>query len=176
MITTTVPDRTEAAEYYFTYINQVPSGDICAILEEQIPETVALLGRIPEEQSLARYAADKWTIRQVVNHVNDAERLFVFRAMWFARGFDTELPSFDQDVAVSTAGADDRTLARHLEEFQAIRSASLTFFRGLPDEAWGRRGVASGHPFTVRALAFITAGHLRHHARILQERYIPALI
>jgi hypothetical protein len=169
-----MPDRTEAAEYYFTYIDQVPAGDICDILEAQLSEVVVLLRGVSEDRSLGRYAPDKWTIRQVVNHVNDAERLFVFRALWFARGFDSPLPSFDQDVAVSAARADERPLSSHVEEFTAIRSASVAFFRSLSADAWTRRGVASGFPFSVHALAFITAGHARHHARILDERYLRA--
>src|SRR6266567_5693029 len=101
--TTTIPDRTEAAEYYFTYIDQVPRGDIRDILEVQSRETLALLGGISEEQSLHRYAPDKWSIREVVGHLNDTERLFVFRAFWFGRGFDSPLPSFDQHTAISAA-------------------------------------------------------------------------
>jgi hypothetical protein len=166
------PDRTEAAEYYFTYIEQVAAGDIRGILEGQSTETVAFLQGISEERSLYRYAPEKWTIRQVVSHVNDAERLFVFRAFWFARGFDSPLPSFDQDVAVAAAAADERSWISHVEEFQAVRGATLTFFRHLSADAWTRRGVASGNPFTVRALAYICAGHVSHHARILRERYL----
>ncbi len=172
MITTTIPARSEAAEYYFTYIDKVPAGDICEILRAQLPETLALLHGISEEQSLARYAPDKWSIRQVVSHVNDTERLFVFRALWFARGFDSPLPSFDQNVAISTAGADERPLRNHVEEFQAIRTATLAFFQHLPADAWMRRGIASDNPFTVRALAYISAGHVNHHTRILRERYL----
>ena len=170
--TTTSPARNEAADYYFTYIDKVPQGDICEILKTQVTETLGLLHGISEEQSLARYAPDKWSIRQVVSHLNDTERLFVFRAMWFARGFDSPLPSFDQDVAVSTAGADERPLRSHVEEFQAIRAATLAFFQHLPADAWMRRGIASDNPFTVRALAYISAGHVTHHARILRERYL----
>ena len=118
------------------------------------------------------YAPDKWTIREVVSHINDTERMFVFRAMWFARGFDSALPSFDQDVAMRGAGADARTLASHVDEFRAVRDATVTLFRNLPDEAWALRGVASGNPFTVRALAYITAGHAAHHVRLLRERYL----
>ncbi|MGH7754427.1 MAG: DinB family protein [Gemmatimonadales bacterium] len=173
--TTTAPDRTEAAEYYFTYINKVPAGDIRRILETQGLETHQFLGEISEEQSLVRYAPDKWTIRQVLGHVNDTERLFVFRALWFARGFDTPLPSFDQNVAVATAGSDERSWQSHLEEFRAVRTGTLSFFRDLPPDAWMKRGVASGNPFTVRALAYITAGHMTHHLRILRERYLPLL-
>lgn len=172
MANITAPDRTEAAEYYFTYIDQVPGGDICDILRAQIPETVPLLKGISEEQSLHRYAPEKWSIRQVVSHLNDTERLFVFRALWFARGFDSPLPSFDQNIAIATAGADDRPWSSHVDEFRVVRSATVAFFQDLPADAWSRRGIASGNPFTVRALAYISAGHVAHHLRILRERYL----
>jgi len=168
------PDHSEAAEYYFTYMDQVPDGDICDFLEAQLPETLALLRGISEERSRFRYAPEKWSVREVLSHVNDAERLFVFRAFWFARGFDTPLPSFDQDVAVTTAGADARSWNSHMDEFAAIRAATVAFFRSIPDDAWPRRGVASDNPFTVRALAWIAAGHVTHHARVLRERYLQA--
>ena len=166
------PERTEAAEYYFTYIDKVPEGDICDILEAQSGETLALLQGISEPQSLYRYAADKWSIREVVSHLNDTERLFVFRALWFARGFASELPSFDQNSAIAAAGADARPWASHVDEFRQIRAASLGFFRNLPPEAWLRRGIASGNPFSVRALAYIAAGHVAHHMGVLKERYL----
>ena len=166
------PDRTEAAEYYFTYIDKVAGREICSILEAQSVETLALLHGISDEQSLYRYRPDKWSIRQVVSHVNDAERLFVSRAFWFARGFDSPLPSFDQNVAVAAAGAHERSWRSHVEEFGAIRAATLAFFQNLPSEAWTRRGTASGNPFTVRALAYIAAGHVVHHNTILKERYL----
>ncbi len=168
MSTMTAPDRTEAAEYYFKYIDQVAPGDIGQFLEAQAGDALALLNGISEEQSLTRYAPDKWSILR-----NDAERLFVFRAMWFARGFDSALPSFEQDVAVSTAGADERTWQSHVDEFRAVRAATLAFFQTLPSDAWARRGVASGHPITVRALAYVTAGHVSHHVQIVRERYLP---
>jgi hypothetical protein len=169
---TTAPDRTEAADYYFTYIDKVPAGDVCQILETQLSETVALLRPVSEEQSLGRYAPGKWSVREVVSHINDTERLFVFRAMWFARGLEGALPSFDQDVAIRSAGADARSLASHLDEFRAVRAATLTLFQNLPPDAWMRRGMASGYSFTVRALAYIAAGHVAHHAVILKERYL----
>lgn len=168
----TPPDRTEAAAYYFTYIDQVGAGGICDILEAQATEVLALLRRISDARSLHRYAPDKWTIREVLSHINDCERLFVFRAMWFARGFDTPLPSFDQNVAIAAAGADARSWSSHVDEFRTIRASTLAFFRNLPDDAWMRRGIASGNPFTVRALAYIAAGHVTHHERILRERYL----
>jgi hypothetical protein len=174
MITKTPPDRTEAAEYYFTYIDQVPEGDVLDLLERQVGETVALLESIGDEQSLHRYAPDKWTMREVVNHISDTERLFAFRAFWFARGLEGPLPSFDQTIANGAAGADARSWRSHIDEFRTVREATMALFRTLPGDAWLRRGIASGNPFTVHALAFIAAGHVAHHVRILRERYLAA--
>jgi hypothetical protein len=172
MTTTRTPDRTEAADYYFTYIDLVEGDDILGILAAQLPQTLALLKGISDDQSHYRYAPDKWSIREVVSHINDTERLFVSRAFWFARGLGEPLPSFDQNVAASHAGAEARLLVSHTEEFGAIRAGTLSLFQNLPPEAWSRRGTASGKPFTVRALAFITAGHVAHHVKILRERYL----
>ena len=169
----TPPDRTEAAEYYHTYIDQVPrDADVRRVLEAQIDETIALLTGVSEEKSRHRYAPDKWSISEVMAHVNDTERVFVYRALWFARGFESALPSFDQNVANTGARAEDRPWRSHLDEFRAVRNASVYFFDNLPDDAWTRRGTASGNPFTVRALAYMTAGHLTHHVKILQEKYL----
>ena len=170
--TMTAPDRTEAAEYYFTYINQVTGTDIIGTLESQASDTVALYDSIDDERSLYRYAPGKWSIREVASHLNDTERLFVFRAFWFARGFDTPLPSFDQNVAIAASAADERSWRSHIEEFRSVRAATLAFFKALPADAWARRGIASDNPFSVRALAFIGAGHVAHHSRILRERYL----
>ena len=166
------PDKSEAAAYYFRYIDRVPPGDVVGRLEEQIHQLVSLFQGISEERSLHRYAPDKWSIRQMVNHVSDTERLFAFRALWFSRGFQDPLPSFEQDPAVAAAKADVVPWARHIEEFRAVRQATVAFFRNLPAEAWSRRGVASGNPVTVRALAYIAAGHADHHASVLRERYL----
>ena len=172
MHTTAAPERTEAADYYFTYISQVPSGDVREILAAQLPETLAVLYGVTELQSIERYAPGKWSIRQVVAHLSDTERLFVFRALWFARGFDSPLPSFDQDVAIATCDAEHRSFRSLVAEFRTVREATVTFFQSLPEDAWMRHGIASGNPFSVRALAFISAGHLAHHLRILREKYL----
>ena len=166
------PRRDEAAEYYFIYIDQVGPGDIRDLLETQGAETLAVLEAVTEEQSLQPYAPDKWTMREVLGHLNDTERLSVFRAFWFARGFDSALPSFDQHIAMTGSGADQRSWRSHLDEFRALRAATVSFFRNLPDEAWDRRGIASDNPFTVRALAYLTAGHVTHHMRIVREQYL----
>ena len=171
-MTATRPDRTEAGDYYFRYIDLVADGDIVRTLIAQRDETVAYFNRITEAQAGSRYAAEKWTLRNVVGHLSDTERLFAARAFWFARGFDTPLPSFDPDEAIATAAFDARTWRSLIDEFAATRAATIAFFAGLPDEAWTRRGVASGNPFTVRALAYLAAGHVIHHVRIIDERYL----
>ena len=172
MSVTGTPERSEAAPYYFRYIDRISSGDIVGVLESQLGETLGFLSGVSEEKSLHRYAPEKWTIRQVASHVNDCERVFVSRAFWFARGFDSPLPSFEQDISAAAAQANEVSWSAHIEEFRAVRLATLALFRNLPDGAWSRSGVASGNPFTVRALAYIIAGHVAHHCAILQERYL----
>jgi hypothetical protein len=167
-----IPERSEASEYYFTYIKRITNGDILSVLESQIETTTAFLRGISDEKSLHRYAPDKWSIRQMWNHVNDAERIFAGRALWFARGLETALPSFDQNVAVAAAHADSINWALHIEEFRHIRTASVDLFQSLPAEAWKRTGVASGNPFSVRAVAYVVAGHVDHHMALLRERYL----
>ncbi len=166
------PEPSEAAQYYFRYIDRISSSDILAQLEGQLPETLAFLESISEERSLHRYAPDRWSIRQVLNHVTDSERAFLFRAFWFARNFDTPLPSFDQNVCSDAAKADEFCWASHIEDFRSFRLSALAFFRNLPAEAWMKTGIASGNPFSVRALAYIVGGHLAHHRAILEERYL----
>lgn len=173
------PQLNEAASYYHGYINRVNEDDVVSVLERQLDETVAFLSDISEEQSLHRYAPDKWSMRELLSHVNDSERVFVFRALWFARGFTEPLPSYDQEVGVAGARADEFDWANHVEEFRANRLATIAFFRNLPaenledgQELWNRTGIASGNTFTVRSLAYIIAGHLDHHIAILKERYL----
>ena len=166
------PDRSEAPDYYFKYIGRVPDGSITDMLAFQAREALTFLQRISDENSLYRYSAEKWSIRQVVNHVNDCERLFVFRAFWFARGFDSALPSFDQHTAAAAASSDARPWNTLVEEFRSIRAATMTFFETLPADAWDRRGIASDSPFSVRALAWIAAGHVIHHTDILKSHYM----
>jgi len=166
------PAPHEAAPYYSTYIDRIISDDVLGELEAQLDATLGLAASISEHQSLHRYAPDKWSIRQLLNHVSDTERVFLYRTLWFARGFDTPLPSFDQDVAVPAAGADQFSWASHVEEFRAVRVATLAFFRNLPADAWTRTGIASGNSVSVRALAYIIAGHAAHHIAILRQRYL----
>jgi hypothetical protein len=166
------PDKNEAVPYYFAYIDQVPGDDAVAILESQLSEIVPALAAISGEKSLHRYAPEKWSIRQVLNHVTDIERTFAFRALWFARGFELPLPSFEQDAAVPAARADEVPWAAQVEEFRNVRLASISLFKNLPPEAWVRTGIASEKRFSVRAIAFILAGHLLHHVKLVRERYL----
>src|SRR5688572_25082752 len=139
----TRPQKDEAADYYFGYINLVPDGNIVEVLEQQMAETLTFLSTVSEEQSLMRYAPDKWSLRELLNHINDTERVFVFRALWFARGFTEPLPSFDQEIAVQGAGANAVSWAAHVDDFRRVRTATISLFRSLPDEAWKRSGIAS---------------------------------
>jgi hypothetical protein len=168
------PETSEAAAYYFTYIDQVVGADLQKSLGNQLEDLEALSSGISEEKSLYRYTPDKWSIRQVLNHITDAERAFAFRALWFARGFDTPLPSYDQDIAARGADADRFSWGAHVAEFRCVRLATLSLFANMPAEAWLRSGIASDTHFTVRALAWIIAGHTAHHVRILRERYLLA--
>lgn len=166
------PEPNEAAAYYYGYINRIASDDIVSVLKTQLEDTLAFLSGISEDKSLDRYAPDKWSMRQLVSHVNDTERVFLFRALWFARGFPDSLPSYDQNVAVEAADADSVSWANHMDEFRSIRLSTHSFFQNLPEAACLRSGVASDNPFTVRALAYIIAGHVAHHTAILKERYL----
>lgn len=166
------PAAGEAPEYYFKYIARVTSDDVLGVLAEQARSAPAFLRGIGDERSLHRYAEGKWTLREVLGHVNDCERVFTARAWWFARGQEAALSSFDPDSCAANGGANDLPWARHVEELEAVRASTLAFFRGLPEAAWMRTGTASGNPFTVRALAFITAGHVDHHLAIVREKYL----
>ena len=166
------PESSEAAAYYFTYIDKVQGDDPLAAIEIQLEEYLPLLAAISEEKSLHRYGPGKWSIRQVLNHVSDTERSFAFRALWFARGFDTPLPSYDPDTAAGGAQADAVPWSAHVEEFRRVRLATISLFQNLPADAWMRTGVASGKTFTVRALAFLIPGHATHHFDIMREKYL----
>jgi hypothetical protein len=167
----TRPQANEAASYYFRYIDLARSDNIVSFLDDQMKETMPFLERISEEQSTHRYAPEKWSMRELLNHVNDGERIFLGRALWFARGFSDPLPSFDQEIAVAGAQANETSWADLVEEFRTVRLGTLSFFRNLPDEAWSRTGVASNNPVSVNALAYIIGGHVAHHVNVLQDRY-----
>jgi len=166
------PEATEHHAYYGRYVALNPEDDVMAALEAQIGETTALLRSISEEQAGHRYAEGKWSIRQVVGHLIDSERVFAYRAMRFARGDTTGLAGFDENAYAPASGADDRTLADLAGEYEALRRANLFFFRALDDAAWVRTGTANDASISVRALAWILAGHGRHHGTLIRERYL----
>lgn len=166
------PGPSEAAPYYFLYIDRVSGGQIIRTLAGQLDEALVLCSTVTEEQSLYRYADDKWSIRQVLSHLTDTERVFALRAFWFARGFDTALPSFDQKIAARGAEADAVAWPAHIEEFRRVRLASISLFENTSRAAWMRTGMASDNCFTVRSLAYLIAGHTIHHLSLLRERYL----
>jgi hypothetical protein len=165
------PENSEAAPYYFTYINQVTGDNPLATMQKQLPDALEFFAGITEKSSLHRYAPDKWNIREVLNHVTDTERAFAFRALWFARGFESPLPGYDQNIGAKGTEADRVSWLDHVEEFRLVRLSIICLFKNLPPAAWSRHGVADGKPFTVRALAFIIVGHFTHHLAILRDRY-----
>jgi hypothetical protein len=165
------PAPDEHAAYYGTYIGQVPDGDILELLATQVDETVALLSAVAPERETYRYAPGKWSIREVVGHIIDTERVFALRALWFARRAEGAQPSMDQDRWAEVSNAGDRPLADLIAELRAVRDASLALFASFDDEIGLRQGVASGNAFTVRAIAWIIAGHERHHRTILRREY-----
>lgn len=165
------PDADEFAPYYGTYVGAVPDGDITRTLAQQGETFLARLKPVSEQQAAFAYAAGKWTVKEVVCHITDAERIFAYRALRIARGDATPLSSFDENVYAASCGANDRPLESLLAEFSAERAATLALLRGLPESAWTRRGTASGKEVSVRALAWIMAGHAMHHASVLKERY-----
>jgi len=169
------PEAGEYAEYYANYISKVPGTDVLGILESQRLHMSQLFAGRTERDGNFRYAPGKWTVKEVLGHITDAERIFTYRALRIARGDQTPLPSFEQDDYVKNGGFAARTLGDLVEEFGAVRSASSALFRSFNEEAWSRRGVASQKQVTVRALGFITAGHQIHHRMVLEEQYFPAI-
>jgi uncharacterized damage-inducible protein DinB len=171
MPTTTRPDATEFAPYYGRYIEKVPEGEVARTLRAQLGETLALLRAVPEERADDRYAPDKWSIKEVVGHMSDTERIMSYRMLRIARGDETPLPGFEQNDYVRNAHLGRRTLASLVAELEAVRGATLALVDGLDDEELARRGTASTFPVTARALAWIIAGHERHHLGLLREQY-----
>ncbi|MDF1503109.1 DinB family protein [Roseisolibacter sp. H3M3-2] len=165
------PAAGEFAPYYARYIDQVPDGDVLELLERQLEETVAVADGFGEAGAAHRYAPGKWSVKQVLGHLTDAERIFTYRAVAAARGETGALPAFDENAYVERADFDARTLNSLLGELTAVRRATLAFFRGLPPETFDRTVVANNVPVSVRALAWIVAGHERHHVKVLRERY-----
>lgn len=165
------PDPSEYGEYYRTYVSLVPDGDIRAILREQFPATRRLLETVPPDREEWAYDEGKWSFREVVGHLADAERVFADRALWIARDPGPPLPGMDQEIWAASSNARTRPLRELLDEWEAVREATIALVRGLDAEALSRTGTASGMRITVRSLPWIIAGHELHHRRLLEERY-----
>jgi hypothetical protein len=166
------PAAAEYVPYFGRYISRVPEGaDVLALLAEQLETTGALLGGLDETAAKARYAPGKWSVQELTGHLADTERIMAYRALCVARGEAAPLPGFDEDAYVAAAAFDARPWAEVLEEWRAVRRATLALFRGLPAAALARIGTANGGPMSPRALAYIIAGHEMHHLAVLRERY-----
>lgn len=168
------PAQNEYAPNYTGYVSLVPEDDILAAMTAQLAEVVDLLRGVPEAVGNTRHPPYTWSVKEVVGHLTDAERVFGYRALRFARGDTTPLPGFDENAYARAAGSDRAPLAGLVAEFEALRQSHLLLFRHLPDDAWGWVGVANDSPITVRALAYSIVGHVRHHGAILRRRLAPA--
>jgi hypothetical protein len=166
------PEVDEYAASFADYVARVAEDeDIEAVLASQLVETLTWLNRIPEVRGDYRYAPQKWSLKEVVGHLSDTERVFAYRALRIGRGDATPLPSFDDQAYVPELRAGDRTLADLVSEWGDVRRATIALCRNFPTEAWQRRGTASDQSITVRALAYVIAGHVRHHLEVLETRY-----
>ncbi|HKG80810.1 MAG TPA: DinB family protein [Pyrinomonadaceae bacterium] len=166
------PQEADYAESYGKYVKLVPEGDILSTLSRQLDATLALLASIPEAQGNNRYAPDKWSLKEVLGHIVDAERIFSYRALRFARNDQTPLPRFEIEDYVRNGGFSEQRLSDLAEGFQLGRRANVHFFKHLDSAAWLREGVANGKKASVRALAYIIAGHETHHIQIIRAKYL----
>jgi len=165
------PQADEHMPYHINYISLVPEGSILTILQEQLIITQQLLSELTEQQGNFRYAADKWSVKEVIGHISDGERVFAYRALCFARNDSTPLPSFEQDDYMANANFSLRTLKDIAEEFEYVRRSTIALFQHLTQDAWIRRGTVSDTEISVRAIAYIIAGHELHHRKVLESRY-----
>ena len=167
------PAEGEFAPYTIMYISLLPDdGLVLRHLRENLEATMALVRSLPEEKLTWRYAPEKWTIKEILQHVSDDERIYAYRTLRFARNDRTELPGFEQDDYTRYAGANRRTAEELLEELATVRAATISLFEGLPDEALTRSGIANGAPMSVRAAAYHIAGHELRHVGVIRERYL----
>ena len=170
----TKPAPTEHAPEFSKYVTLVAEGDIIQTLEQQIENSLSLLRTIPSDKANFRYAPDKWSVKELLGHVIDSERIFSYRALSFARNDQTPLPGYEQDDYVRDADFDSRNLADMAEEFATVRRATIQLFRPLNETEWLRHGKANENDVSVRALAYIIAGHELHHMEVLRSRYLQS--
>jgi DinB superfamily len=166
------PEKSEYAEFYETYISLVEEFDIVSVMQKQLEEVNDLFSDITDEKGVHTYQEGKWTIKELLGHLIDGERIFAYRAFRFSRADKTQLPGFDQNPYIENANYNLVKIADLLAEFSLLRQSNIFFFRNLSEEMWSRTGIASDNPISVRALAFVMVGHVRHHIKILKERYL----
>lgn len=168
------PESDEYSPYHVRYISLVPGNDILGTLESQRRQTLILLSGRDDREGDFRYAPDKWSAKEVLGHVCDTERIFAYRALRISRADRTPIEGYEQDDYIRNSPFDHRPIAEIIEDYIAVRRATLTLFRNLDEQSWMRRGIANNNEISVRALAYITAGHELHHRRILEEKYFGA--
>ena len=166
------PSANEYAPYYGRYIDLVPAGDIVEILQQQMIATLNFFTSLTEEKASHRYAPGKWSIKEIVGHIVDSERIFAYRALRFARNDKSPLMGFEQDDYVINGDFDRRELSDLIKEYEHVRRASIDLFKALKEEAWERQGEASEAEVSVRALAWIICGHELHHEGVVRTKYL----
>ena len=166
------PETNEFAPYYNTYVSLVDGNNVLPVLDAQPGELYALFSDVPEERGTFAYAEGKWTIKELLSHVIDGERMFAYRVLRISRGDETPIEGFEQDGYIANANANNRCFSELLTEFELLRQANMLMLNNMSDDAAKRMGTASNNAVSARALAYIMAGHVTHHLRILKERYL----
>ncbi|EPD50340.1 hypothetical protein HMPREF1210_02911 [Paenisporosarcina sp. HGH0030] len=166
------PLRDEYPAYYENYIGLVPDGELTDNLNTQIQDMITLFSSVDETQANYRYAENKWTLKEVIGHITDTERIMSYRLLRIARGDQTPLSGYDDEQYVREASFHSRSLSNLLEELVAVRYSTVSLIKGLHENTWPRKGIANNGEITVRALAYIIAGHELHHVKIIKESYL----
>lgn len=166
------PTERDYPQFFAGYVSLVPEDDILSVIEQQSSETQRLISSLDEARATHRYAEGKWSVKEVIGHVTDSERVFGYRALCIARGEKNSLPGFDEKEYMQNANFDAWRLGDLAESYALVRRSNIVLFRNLPEDAWDRRGIANNNEITVRALAYVLVGHERHHLKVLRERYL----
>ena len=166
------PEVSEFSEFYLTYVNSVPDGDLLKILKENLEKTTAVAEGLSEKAGQSRYAPGKWSIKEVLGHMTDTERIMSYRLLRIGRGDRTPLAGFNENDYIDASNFDRLSIQQIIEDFTAVRKATITLINNMPEEAWENIGVANNNETTTRALAYIIAGHALHHLKIINERYL----
>ncbi|OPH60748.1 squalene--hopene cyclase [Paenibacillus ferrarius] len=168
------PDQEEYNSHFETYISQVPEGDYLSFLQNQLDAITALFAEMSEEKALLRYAPDKWSLKELLGHVTDTERIMSYRMLCIARGDTTSLPGFDQDIYIANTNFDELSIRDLFRDFQAVRQSTFTLLTTIAEPAWERQGISNSYPTSARALAYVIAGHAQHHLNVVHTRYLQA--